>query len=195
MCFIGGCLILDSRTRESSERVERVLRTLLRVGGARGEDGAGFAVFGRGERSRRDVRGPRELADQLTLEPDARAVLLNSRLEPTCEYVPFPRPEDLQPYGFDGLTVVHNGIVANDAELRRRYAIGLDEVGSTVDSAVLPHVLSRIGGVSPAGLRRLASELEGSYALAVHSRDQPDRLYLACSYKPLWIARAGELGA
>lgn len=194
MCFIGGCLVLDGGAT-NSVAIERIIKNLIRVGAARGADGAGFAVIGLNHRVERDLAGPRAIVERFAITPDVRAVLLNSRLEPTSEYLPEPRTTDLQPYVFGGLAVVHNGIIANDEQLRQQYDIALDEVGSTVDSAILPHVLSRFGGLSPENLRRLARELDGSYALAFHDLTQPDRLYLACSFKPLWTAYAPGLGA
>jgi 7-cyano-7-deazaguanine synthase len=194
MCFIGGCLVLEGGSAKASP-IERILKNLIRIGGARGTDGAGFAVIGRTHNVERDLAGPGALGERLSMTPDVRAVLLNARLEPTCEYIPDPRTADLQPYVFGGLTVVHNGIIANDESLRQQHGIALDDVASAVDSAILPHVLHRMGGVSKDTLRRLAQELEGSYALAVHDAGQPDRLYLACSYKPLWTAYAAALHA
>lgn len=192
MCFVGGCLFLEGGSPAASV-TERIVRELIRVGETRGTDGAGFAMIGYDTHVERSLAGPRELASRFVPGADTRAVLINARLEPTSEFVPHPRTADLQPYEFDGLTIVHNGLIANDNELRHEYGITLDDTGTTIDSAILPHVLRRLGGEIPDAFRRLARRMDGSYALAVHDRRRPDRIYLACSYKPLWTAYCSQL--
>jgi 7-cyano-7-deazaguanine synthase len=104
--------------------------------------------------------------------------IANHRATPTNE-VEYANTN--QPFGIDGIKLVHNGTIANDMEL------GNPE--GEIDSSVLTRVL-RFGSFS-----RFADSLEairGSYAIAVLHPD--GRIWLACNYKPIWwIERGGEL--
>ena len=193
MCFIGGCVVHEQASPFAA--VEDTLKGLLRVGQARGKDGAGYAVFGDGVSGERELKDPGKLADAFRLSPGSRIVLLASRLEPTSEYLPDPQKTDIQPYTYDGITVIHNGIIANDSDLRESYGIARSDLVSTVDSALLPNLFRRLGGLNSASLQRFATDVAGSYAIAAYDDSQPDRIYLACSYKPLWTAYVPELGA
>ena len=91
------------------------------------------------------------------------AVLGNCRATPTTEL----QHTDLQPYD----RVVHNGTIANDAELG---GLPLE-----VDSKVIPKVIDR---TSLKAFAASLSKLKGSYAIAAAS----DRtVFLAANYKPL----------
>jgi 7-cyano-7-deazaguanine synthase len=195
MCFVGGCLILDGASDSQRIATELIVRDLIRLSEARGTDGAGFALVGGNVHVERDLLGPLALAERVRIGPNVRGVLINSRLEPTNEWLPHPRTEDLQPYVFNGVTVVHNGTIANDKALQIRHGISLDVIGTTVDSAILPHLIDRFGGANPDSLRKVAQELDGSYALIIHDHRDPDKVYLACSYKPLWMASVWDIGA
>lgn len=84
-----------------------------------------------------------------------------------------PTPEEqkapLQPYG----QMVHNGTIANDAELGRR--------DGEVDSMVLARILDR---TSLKGLRESLQRVRGSFALACLTEND---IYLACNYKPIYF--------
>src|SRR4030095_4208221 len=116
MCFIGGCLVLNGATARIGI-LEEIIKKLIRISGRRGTDGAGFAKIGKHYLIERELTGPQALAERFILEPDVHLVLINSRLEPTNEYIADPQISDLQPYTFRGLTVVHNGIISNDKKL------------------------------------------------------------------------------
>lgn len=84
---------------------------------------------------------------------------------------------DTQPFMNDRFVVSHNGIIANDKELRERFNIQVD---SRVDTAVLPDVIKEIGvGVW------LFEVLKGSYALAIYDALQ-SRLHLLTNFMPLY---------
>ncbi len=69
------------------------------------------------------------------LGPDAVAVIANNRAEPTTEVVVEKGIDDIQPFVGDRIAVTHNGTIANDSELERRYGI---RKRSRIDSSVLP---------------------------------------------------------
>lgn len=86
------------------------------------------------------------------------------------------------------IAIVHNGIIENHKALRSR----LQEDGchfiSETDSEVIAHLLSRLyEGDMVAALQRLHSLLEGSYALAVLTADEPDAVFCTRRDSPLAV--------
>jgi len=93
------------------------------------------------------------------------------------------------------IAVVHNGIIENFAELKME----LEEQGhvfrSKTDSEVVPHLIeeSLKGGLSFfEAVREAVKRLEGSYALAVISVSEPDRLVCARRESPLVLGIAED---
>jgi rhodanese-related sulfurtransferase len=107
--------------------------------------------------------------ERVPLTNGMMSVLGNWRATPTTEVNAAP----FQPYG----GIVHNGTIANDAELGAR--------PGEVDSMVLPRVLARTG------LRDLVESLgrvRGSYALAVRCEQT---VLLASNFKPIYFLALG----
>src|ERR1700733_5492709 len=82
----------------------------------------------------------------------------------------------------DGLAIVHNGIIENHAELRA----DLQQLGykfmSETDTEVVAHRIHyHLGTVKDLfkAVRATVAELEGAYAIAVISAQDPDRLIVA----------------
>lgn len=96
--------------------------------------------------------------------------ICNHRAIPTTE---LEAPDKNQPFGTT-YKIVHNGTIANDAELGNS-----DEI----DSSVLPDILSLEDIKS---FRESLSRINGSYAIAVLKPD--GTFYLACNYKPIFLA-------
>jgi glucosamine--fructose-6-phosphate aminotransferase (isomerizing) len=82
----------------------------------------------------------------------------------------------------DGLAIVHNGIIENHEELRQQLAAAGYQFSSETDTEVVAHRvhfhLNRLGDLFKA-VRATVAELEGAYALAVVSEQEPDRLIAA----------------
>ncbi len=92
------------------------------------------------------------------------------------------------------VAVVHNGVIENFAELRRE----LEELGhvfkSKTDSEVIPHLIEEKlkGGLTLLeAMREAVNRLEGSYAIAVVSVDEPDKIFCARKESPL-VVGVGE---
>ena len=80
------------------------------------------------------------------------------------------------------IAVVHNGIIENFMELRRE----LEEQGhifrSKTDSEVIPHLIEeklKKGSLFVDAVRESINRLEGSYALAIVSTKEPDKIFCA----------------
>ncbi len=88
------------------------------------------------------------------------------------------------------IAVVHNGIIENFAELRRE----LEEQGhifrSKTDSEVIPHLIEEElekGSTYVEAVRETINRLEGSYAIAILSAEDPDKILCVRRESPLVV--------
>jgi len=93
------------------------------------------------------------------------------------------------------VAVIHNGVIENFAELRRE----LEELGhvfrSKTDSEVIPHLIEEKlkGGLTLLeAVREAVSRLEGSYAIAVVSVKEPNKIFCARKESPLVVGVAED---
>ena len=91
------------------------------------------------------------------------------------------------------IAVVHNGIIENFAAIRRE----LEELGhvfrSKTDTEVIPHLVEeklKNGLALPEAVREVTRRLEGSYAIAVISAKEPDKIVCARKESPLVVGVA-----
>lgn len=100
------------------------------------------------------------------------------------------------PHTSGSTSVVHNGIIENYSEIKK----DLEERGysfiSETDSEVIAHLVESFieSGLSvEESVRECIKILEGSYAIAVISSKQPDRIVATRKFSPLVVARgSGE---
>jgi glucosamine--fructose-6-phosphate aminotransferase (isomerizing) len=88
------------------------------------------------------------------------------------------------------VALVHNGIIENHSELRRRLEAEGFHFSSETDTEVIAHLLASLLKTEPdllSAVRRAARELVGAYALAVIRPEEPDRLIVARAGSPLVI--------
>ena len=148
----------------------------------RGYDSAGVAVRnGTGALKRlRTVGKVRNLQDALDADP-THAGLGIAHTRWATHGVPSER--NAHPHiSRDGIAIVHNGIIENHEELRAESKRLGYEFTSETDTEVIAHRihhhLAATGDLFKA-VRATVAELEGAYALAVISKDDPDRIVLA----------------
>jgi len=95
----------------------------------------------------------------------------------------------------DGVAVVHNGIIENHDELREELKRAGYEFTSETDTEVIAHRIHRhlqtVRDLFKA-VRATVAELEGAYALAVVSEEDPERLILAREGCPVVIGLGVE---
>jgi len=95
----------------------------------------------------------------------------------------------------DGVAVVHNGIIENHEELRDELKRAGYVFASETDTEVIAHRIHKhlqtVDDLFKA-VRATVAELEGAYALAVVSEDDPDRLILAREGCPVVIGLGVE---
>lgn len=90
-------------------------------------------------------------------------------------------------------TLVHNGIIENENELREKYLKDI-EFTSDTDTEVIVQLIEKFvseGEEVELAIRHTMSELEGSYALAILDKEDMNTLYAAKNKTPL-LAGKGE---
>lgn len=88
------------------------------------------------------------------------------------------------------IAVVHNGIIDNFAELRKRLEERGHRFRSRTDTEVISHLVEEFleeGDDLTLSVRRALKELKGSYAIAVLSMKEPDKIVCARKESPLII--------
>ena len=160
----------------------------------RGYDSVGIAVAGPGFAVRKVAGQGASLASTLGGADAARELGGHAGIAHT-RWATHGRAEvrNAHPHVFDGVAVVHNGIIENHQDLRDELAGGGHVFASDTDSEVIPHLIAmaRANGASPAAaVRQACQRLHGAYAVAVVMQDAPDRILVARQGSPVVVARA-----
>jgi glutamine---fructose-6-phosphate transaminase (isomerizing) len=103
-----------------------------------------------------------------------------------------PSEANAHPHVSGGISVVHNGIIENHEEMRRRLKARGYIFTSETDSEVIAHLVHshvRDGLGLLEAVRRSVSELQGAYAIGVIAEKDPSRLVVARMGAPLLIGR------
>lgn len=196
MCAVFGALAWNMPTPEKVLRVNKLLRFIMERSHARGRDGRGAVTITSafyGTRGFRDTRRsntvPMDLEDDfVTMSCDNAAVIGNVRAEPTTEFVKEKRLYDQQPYSLTPWSIVHNGTIANDADLRTGF------LHTKIDSAAIVEMLAYTGHQFPDEdgytiFNRVIRQLKGSYAILAIREGEPNCMYVAANYRPIWYAK------
>jgi glucosamine--fructose-6-phosphate aminotransferase (isomerizing) len=99
--------------------------------------------------------------------------------------------KNAHPHVSGGTSVVHNGIIENFAELKAKLRKKGYEFCSDTDTEVFAHLIedfSRDGYSLEDAVRAALRKVEGSYALAVISESDPDKVIAARQFSPLIVA-------
>lgn len=189
MCAIFGALIRTTFETNAGE-LNAKCRRLLQASLNRGRDGRGYVIVPNG----REIKEISRIEDRHEVEFRAFtekhfavvgnhvAMIGNTRAEPTTEFVKRKIHVDQQPYSLNDWSIVHNGTIANDKELRT------GDYPSIIDSAAIVELLDYLSGkLNPIeAFMTMVYALKGSFAiLAVHN-SKPDHIFFACNYRPIW---------
>jgi len=156
----------------------------------RGYDSAGVAVLnGSGRIKRlRTVGKVRKLEDALEHDPTHGGLGIAHTRWATHGV---PSERNAHPHiSKDGIAIVHNGIIENHEELRAEARREGYEFSSETDTEVIAHRVHhhlKVTGDLFKAVRATVAELEGAYALAVVSQDDPDRIIVAREGCPVVI--------
>ncbi len=101
-----------------------------------------------------------------------------------------PNEKNSHPHSSDNISVVHNGIIENHQEIRGKLIKSGIKFLSETDSEVIPHLISlhlkKTSNIKQAIFETI-SEIKGSFALAIISKDNPDLIIGAKRGSPLII--------
>jgi glucosamine--fructose-6-phosphate aminotransferase (isomerizing) len=156
----------------------------------RGYDSAGVAVLnGANDIKRlRTVGKVRKLQDALDADPTHSGLGIAHTRWATHGV---PSERNAHPHiSKDGVAIVHNGIIENHDELREEAKREGYEFSSETDTEVIAHRIHhhlKVTGDLFKAVRATVAELEGAYALAVISQDEPDRIVIARQGCPVVI--------
>jgi len=148
----------------------------------RGYDSAGLAVVGeRGRLGRLRTVGKVKMLQEALDEAPLHGGTGIAHTRWATHGVPSER--NAHPHiSRDGLAIVHNGIIENHEELRRELEDAGYVFSSETDTEVIAHRIhlhmQTLGDLFKA-VRATVAELEGAYALAVLSEQEPDRIIVA----------------
>jgi len=156
----------------------------------RGYDSAGVAVLNGANHIKRlrTVGKVRKLQDALVADPTHSGLGIAHTRWATHGV---PSERNAHPHiSKDGVAIVHNGIIENHDELREEAKREGYEFSSETDTEVIAHRIHhhlKVTGDLFKAVRATVSELEGAYALAVISQDEPDRIVIARQGCPVVI--------
>jgi glucosamine--fructose-6-phosphate aminotransferase (isomerizing) len=156
----------------------------------RGYDSAGVAVLNGTNHIKRlrTVGKVRKLQDALVADPTHSGLGIAHTRWATHGV---PSERNAHPHiSKDGVAIVHNGIIENHDELREEAKREGYEFSSETDTEVIAHRIHhhlKVTGDLFKAVRATVAELEGAYALAVISQDEPDRIVIARQGCPVVI--------
>lgn len=211
MCSVYGMLIPATCSEAEREKAMTNFAYIASASVERGRDGQGYSLMTRDKfiTNRFFDDDPAHipiLFDELRphefMHGGAIAGIGNCRAEPTTEYLAEKILTDQQPYSLGSWSIVHNGTISNDKDLRT------DEYPSKIDSAVIVELLDKLTCaqakrdcaatdpddwlLTPEKLWSIFGDMmrviEGSYAILAVHQGFPDLMFVACNYRPIYIA-------
>jgi len=155
----------------------------------RGYDSAGVAVVGDSGLSVARAKGKlKNLVDRLGERPLAGCTGIGHTRWATHGR---PSDENAHPHAYDGVAVVHNGIIENHLELRAQLTAKGHRFSSETDTEIFAHLIAdelAAGAAELAGAVRAAlSKVNGTYAIAVVSQQRPEEIVAAKNASPLVV--------
>ena len=101
-----------------------------------------------------------------------------------------PTDENAHPHTYEGVAVVHNGIIENHLELKSALRGRGHVFASETDTEVFAHLIAaelRNGTDLPAAVRAAVAQVKGTYGLAVVWAKDPDRIVATKDSSPMVI--------
>ena len=153
----------------------------------RGYDSAGIAVVNDGIHIFKDKGRIANLREQVTESLESTVGIGHTRWATHGK----PNRRNSHPHQSKTgrFTIVHNGVIENEQELRETYLKGYNFVSDTdteVIVALIEHFVEKKENVELA-IRHVMNELHGSYALGILDAENPDVLYAAKNKSPMLI--------
>ena len=108
-----------------------------------------------------------------------------------------PSEQNAHPHKAGPVVVVHNGIIENHLTLRQELTAEGRRFQSETDTEIISHLIHREldrGGDLTTAVRGALSSVEGSYAIAVVSETEPDKIVVARHMSPLVLGLGEQAG-
>ncbi len=199
MCAIIGALVWAIDTPERLKRVNDILNHIMKQSHERGRDGRGFMTNSSNDLAPlarhstvRIENGVDQLDHTFLYGLCSHAVFIsNLRAETTTEYVADKRDTDQQPYYVSPWTIVHNGTIANDKDLRTfAHPTRIDSaaIAEHLASAPRPNMLPDASDTFWHFYDKVR-DLKGSYAILANCESEPNQLLAAANYRPIWYVQ------
>lgn len=102
-----------------------------------------------------------------------------------------PTENNAHPHRSSRFALVHNGIIENEAYLRKHYLSDV-EFDSDTDTEVIVHLLQKFVDDNESmkvAIQHLIGELEGSYALAIIDKEDTNTIYAVKNKSPLLVGK------
>ena len=161
----------------------------------RGYDSAGVAVFQHGRIAiSRSVGKLRELEKKLLI-----STLCGSPAIGHTRWATHGRPTEpnAHPHVYEGVVVVHNGIVENYIALREELAASGHQFSSETDTEIISHLIARelAGGLGFCeAVQAALKQIRGAFALGIMYEQEPEMLIAARKGSPLVVAYGSQKG-
>jgi 7-cyano-7-deazaguanine synthase len=186
MCSVNGVIIFDN---SNFDKIEKKFAQIMKKAEDRGRDSFGIVAIEKdgSVKSIRSLGKPSDYEEKLygIFDENTSVVIANNRAEPTTEYINKKSEKDIQPFEGERYVVSHNGVIANDKEIEKKYEI----VRTTkIDSAIIPPFLDKVWDGSLESLRKSISEIRGSFAFIIGDKKRPDRIFAVQNFKPIYMA-------
>ncbi len=155
----------------------------------RGYDSAGVAAIGPAGLKVVRAKGKlRNLVDRLATEPLSGTTGIGHTRWATHGR---PSDENAHPHAYQGVAVVHNGIIENHLQLRAELSGAGHAFSSETDTEIIAHlVAAALSAGAPdllAAVRAALSRVRGTYAIAVVAENRPNQVVAAKNASPLVI--------
>lgn len=188
MCCLFG--LIDYKHRLSGRQKTRIVSALAMESEARGTDAAGIAYNTGGKLQIYKRPGPAHKLS-IYLPQDAYAITGHTRLATQGNA---KRNRNNHPFlgraGSTRFALAHNGVLHNDKALRRSEHLPKTEIET--DSYVAVQLLKKKRALSPASLKYMAEQVEGSFVFTI--LDQQNTVYFVKGDNPLCLLHFPWLG-
>jgi glucosamine--fructose-6-phosphate aminotransferase (isomerizing) len=154
----------------------------------RGYDSAGVALVGPGGLGVLRSRGKLANLERLVASEQPKGALGIGH----TRWATHGRPSDenAHPHSYDGVAVVHNGIIENHLELKDELRAQGHAFSSETDTEIFAHLISdetKAGKDLLSAVRAALARVRGTYALAVVAQADPDTIVAAKNASPLVV--------
>ncbi len=159
----------------------------------RGYDSAGVAILHQGEFKRVRAEGKLVHLEERLKEEVFDGHLGIGHTRWATHGLPIER--NAHPHCVDGVSIVHNGIIENYAELRESLRAQAVNFQSDTDSELVAHLIAqqiKVGKNLLSAVLEVLPQLEGAYSILAVSKDQPNEMVAFKYGPPLIVGLASD---